>query len=238
MKTVCRECDHPNDLGRLFCTECGAKLDMTAVNEDIERAQEATQRRASLKLLLIPIIGICIGLVGLCAWSGKRFVSEESSDGKESTVETIVWALSQITRRESGSTIVSRPPFRERDVNAWLGNMAMRKPVASISVKFVKGKATLRVTDSVGPFSLMGGKMKLPAITFSYDVIARPKNGDINVTMGRFGHCPLVGPLKHIVVAQAAKLFTDRALEKTIVAYATEIDAQDGEITVTVTGSK
>ena len=235
MKTVCRECDHPNDLGRLFCTECGAKLDMNAVNEDIEAKQEATKRLMGLKLLLIPIVGVLIGLVGLCGWSGKPFVSENSSEGRKSTIDTLVWALSQITRRPAGSTITSPRPFRECDANDWLGHMAMQKPVNSMSVKIETGKVTFRVVDSVGPFSLMSGKLNIRALNFSYDVVAKPTDGKINVSMGRFGHCPLVGPLKRIVQAQAAKLLKDRALEKSIISYATNIDVEDDEISVTVT---
>lgn len=235
MKTTCRECDHPNDLGRLFCTECGAKLDMNAVNEDIEAKQESAKRLRGLKLLLIPIVGAIIGVLGLCAWANKPFVSENSQEGRKGTVDAIVWALSQITRRPAGTAVESPRPFRECDINDWLGHMAMQKPVSSISAKVETGKVTLRVVDSVGPFSLMSGKIKLRPISFSYELIAKPQGGDMNITMGRFGHFPLVGPLKRIVEAQVAKLLKDRKMEKTIIAYATEISVEDDEISVTVT---
>ncbi len=234
MKTICSHCDHANDLGRLFCTECGAKLDLSSIGDDIEDNLEAEKRLSLLKLAWIPLVIILLVIAGLCLWPNLKPFGREVGSGRSSVIDQHIWRLLQIKTSATGTTIDTQRPIKEKDANAWLLDM----PVGGgwMQVRFEEdNKLRLRVVCSKGPIPVLGGKANVPVVKYTYQLTAEPRNGRLVVTGAKWGHFPMIGPLKNIVVKLVTKRFVGKKRALEVYEHLSRLEIEDKSVSLQVT---
>lgn len=219
MRIVCQECDHANELGHVFCVECGGKLDLKNATERIDDANDAEARLAILKIAWIfPVILIVI-LTALGFWPAKSYYAKAEKKGDGVQVERVMeraYKTTRITGVELGFE------FKPVDINEWLVGQSGIMGVKSASIKTGEDKFTFRVVNKTAHRTI-GGKVNIPAFTYSYDVTLKPDGGEAIVSYGKIGHLPLLGPAAKLVVSQLQKIADRRLREKTIYESLSEI---------------
>ena len=212
MKTLCKNCGHGNDLGHLFCTKCSAKLDLVNVNDEIESSVKSESRHTFLYMVLALIVLAMIVLAALMLWPSKKPVSERVPGGRRDIVEAAVSRLEMVAER--GVAPYTTPMLTEEDLNTWIAGMSSKFGVKSLNVQLKPGAYKLRVVDTVGPWSLFGGNVSIPAITYSYDISGAGAAGGFTVTGSRVGHLKMFGPMTRKVSGHLEKAFKDRKREQ------------------------
>ena len=92
MKVLCKACNHPNDLGHVFCMACGERLDLTNVDEDFERSQREAAKAAKIKLFFLTLVVLLLAFVGVCAWPHTSPLGDEKATrtGRRGRVDTLI----------------------------------------------------------------------------------------------------------------------------------------------------
>lgn len=231
MKTYCQKCDHPNDLGHLFCTKCGAKLVLEHVREDLETdgVLERTKGRFFYVVFTAIVLVIIVGVVAV--WPGKPF-KKEVAVGNLDAMETTFTRLT--VAAESSKTPFTNQPIREDDVNAWLATACQRAGAKSMTVSFKPGSCKARVVFTAGPWKLFKTEKTFGPISYSRDFTFGVTSNGLSVTGAKVGHLPMFGPLVKIVADRTARGFGDFAKERNILSRVVESKVDDGQITIAV----
>lgn len=237
MNIICKQCGHGNALGHIFCMECGTKLDLSNVAEEMERDQQVVNKRAIWKLAWIPPVLLLLALAGLLLWPSNPYKSREQATGQRSRIDTLITAGYRISMMPSTSVAI-RPPVKEEDINAWLANNRGYLGVQWVTIELTDGAFSLRVGRKWGPHKIFSGKVKIPAIRYSYEITGKTENSRVNVTAAKFGHLPLFGPLKKPVVNEVSKLLKKLKKEHLVLKNMSDIIIEDGQLSVTLTSGK
>lgn len=235
MYIKCPKCGHQNDLGHLFCTKCSAKLDLSHVQDDIEDESQSQHVKAFFQVILLIVMVIMSVIGGLAGWPAKPFALKKGESGTSGGIETQLMALQLVSGRP-GETITTYPSFEQKDVNTWLAKVQDKpKNLRAMSLLLQKDKVIFRATRVLGPYSL--SVLETPKIPFSFEVTMKPAKGTLAVTSAKIGHLPMPGPAKKLVLMLIEPVIKGLDREKAIYKHITEINVEDGKITVTVTGS-
>jgi len=81
MLLKCNECGHDNQLGAIFCRECGTKLDVEKMRPKIEEKSNFSPAALIKKIISIVLLLILIIILGLMFF--PESVSSYELDGKE-----------------------------------------------------------------------------------------------------------------------------------------------------------
>lgn len=232
MQTICQKCGHGNGLGHLFCVKCGAKLELTHVDEDIEDDQITRSRLSVIKLLLLVILVSVLVVIGLCAWPQQAFDADKIGEGLPGRIENTMIALHMVATRPSGT--ITPPAFRQVDINAWFSTAVYGTHVKAISLQCKRDKAVFRVVYTLGPYRIW--EIDIPQVAYSMDVVGMAEKGDLKFSSARIGHMPLPGGTGKFIGKHVMKSLKSMDREKKIFDNMSEIKIEDGQITFTVTG--
>jgi hypothetical protein len=135
VKLICPECQRPNEPERIYCHDCGAKLDRSSLAKVAPKIEDPKQTQKRLKQLVDPgrlrlrlmFFQVSKLLLGACLLAGliEMFLPPENLPEKQKNVE-----LQQLNL-ELEKAVQSHPPtavqFNETQVNAFLINIAKSK---------------------------------------------------------------------------------------------------------------
>lgn len=235
MQTICQKCGHGNLLGHLFCVQCGAKLDLSHVDEDMEDAATTQGHATILKVFLLIVLIVLLVGIGLAAWPQAAFDEKKLDNGSAGRVENTLIALEMVAQRPSGS-LTTRPPIEQIDANAWLASAITSDRVKSMSVSFKRDRVTFRAVYTLGPYSLW--IIETPRVPYSMEIAGKPEKGTLAVAGAQIGHLPLPGRAAQLVTSLMGKTLTGMSREKRIFERMSEIKVDEGQLTVTVTGKQ
>ncbi|HEY2713936.1 MAG TPA: hypothetical protein VGI60_15590 [Chthoniobacterales bacterium] len=162
-KLVCPECQHENELERIYCHNCGARLDRTSVIKDkIAATEPAEETQKRLQRLFDPKRGrwknvaarltktllgaLCFGAVIVCLSPGDFPPEAKSYDFAPMINMDLVSASS------SGRT--APLTYSEAQVNSYLASILRRKdspahegvfPLRRVLVEFREGSCVIRI---------------------------------------------------------------------------------------------
>jgi len=233
VKTYCQKCDHPNDLGHLFCTKCGAKLVLEHVREDFETDGMLERTKGRFLWVILSLIVVVISLVVVGLWPGKPLRRDAAAPGAFDAVEAAIARLQVVV--ESSKMTYTNQPLKEEDINAWLSKACKRSGAKSMTVELKPDSCTVRVIFAVGPWKVAKINKTFGPMSFSRDFSFSVTTNGLVVTGAKVGHLPMFGPLVKIVADRSAKRFGDFAKEQTILSCITDAKIADGSITVAVT---
>ena len=226
MKIACESCGLENELGRVFCVNCGQRLNLSRTSaEEIRGNVQADRARSYGKAWVALIFLVVVGVAALVLWPASR-VGESPATGGADKVRTKLWGLDQaVTVGESGGTF-----FHEGDINDYLATRAADLGFASLSVRLTQGHFLLRGVRPAVPVGL--GKTSLGTIRISYEVEGSPSGADWNVTGGAIGHLPLFGPLKRFAFNPMADALAKAKKERQFLSKVSTIQVQPGRVEI------
>jgi hypothetical protein len=167
-KLICPECRHENEVERVYCHSCGAKLDRSAVKEQKEPVQDTRQRvkkmfdptRAKIRYLFFKTSKYILGAAALAVVILMILPPDVPEPKKELVL------ASQVRIDMENALQHHSPPqlnFTEDQVNAYLASAlktkqsALNKPMLDFNravAAFREAQFTLIVERSVFGFSL------------------------------------------------------------------------------------
>lgn len=225
---ICKKCGMDNQLGRVFCTSCGTKLDLTAMSsQSISSADKESWIGENWpKLVLVPSLIIVVAVAGLVLWPGRGVGKDKNPSSSSRRVEGQIASLSNLkTGQRVGPYLVS-----QQDLNAYLVELAKKAKVTSMTVKLSKGLVDASMMNVVAV--LGSGTNKVP-IGISFDAVFVPEGGKLKIVRGSVGHLPLFGPL--LKIAENAFIKAVAAEPKnTNLALIEEITVDDGKMSIIV----
>ncbi|MBN2301107.1 MAG: hypothetical protein JXN60_01190 [Lentisphaerae bacterium] len=200
---ICKQCGKDNELGRVFCASCGAKLDLDGMSSDV--VADAVQRggwfgRNWGKIVWIVVL-IFLVIIGLAAWSNTKPIGKPASKGGR----IVEGSIMSFSRLRQGQRLGRK--FTEEDINAFLALKAEQWNLESFSVSLGDGRCDVHIVKSILPQGITISSYKLDP-KMSYDLICVPSGGKLVAWKASFGHLPL-GPFKSMVVGKIAALLSE-----------------------------
>jgi hypothetical protein len=189
MKIICDKCNAENELGRVFCTNCGQKLDLTqhtSIGEIREGAFSRLMRLAFKIGRIIVTVAICLAVLA-AVWPVR--VVAPRSDLR--SVQRVSQKLQAIKMLQSGQSIVVA--FTEPEINAFLDTKKNKIAASALAVAFTPAGFECHAALAIPvPFTLP--VINTNQLPYSMGVSGRFTGGRFQ-TQGRVGHLPLPGPL-------------------------------------------
>lgn len=189
---TCNSCGADNDLGRVFCTGCGAKLDLSQMSSG-EITDMGNQARvlSYWPIAIGVVVLIVLAIAGLALWPQADVLGEQ---GARSDAGVVKGQISFLKRMKPGASL--GPSIKEKNLNAYLQNYVARDlGLSSLSASLLGGKMKVRSVRIYGPFG--SGAMK-KTISVSIDLDCAVEANSLVVKAGAIGHLPLPGPLSSI----------------------------------------
>ena len=223
MKIACNHCGEPNELGRIFCTSCGKRMELSSPM--IEDALEKRRIQLNVRMFWPPVLFVVAALAVLAIWPRPPIAPEtkgEESGTFQAKVDGLVAAV-----KAGGS---AQAEFVNAELNGYLRSVAKQQKLASAGALIQPGSVTIRVIDQLGPLQV--GNRAFGPMRVSFDLVAR--GAPPCVSSVRVGHLPLPGPFKELVVKQLGPKLLSGLRDKGILAHIRDMKADDGKVTVTV----
>ena len=228
---VCGECKYRNTLGHVFCTQCGAKLDLeAAARQEQAAARVAVFKARAIRFLLLDLVLLVVVVTALALWPAAG----EAERGEDKHFQT---AKVKIVVLDKGAS--QAETFSEPEINAVLADRLKKRLEEggkAIEVRVRPGLATVTVRSGLGPWNL--GAFSVGPVPFTYSITGRPgRDGTRFVFLpltGAVGHLPLWGPLKDRVTGPIAKLFEGQDHMRGFMDRVAGFELGDGTVAVTM----
>lgn len=226
----CSRCGHSNEPGRLFCMQCGAKLDLSAVV--LKRVSFGRRFGAAfvyllrLSIFLALVAGIVALLVPPQRHGALGTPVHAQQAARRLAVLKQAWDYGQ-----RASQVLT-----ELEVNAYLAEAAAKAPaprwyqpkVRAVNVDFGSGVVTVLVLANWGPLPL------------SYQLQGRPRDDDRGVTLTTtgtwWGRMPLPGGADPWVRKRIGEAMAGLDREMAILRAASDVSVGQGLVRVTMPG--
>ena len=144
---ICSKCGYDNELGRIFCHSCGAKLDLSEIKSPSQGGKDLTKRKSGgMGRMLRRTINIVILLVIVTAIflalqvPGLRPISTSSED--LTSIDKKRFELDGLNLQKSPRTIA----INETELNAFIDTLGLQKGEAK-GVSIVPSKLQVELGD-------------------------------------------------------------------------------------------
>lgn len=254
----CDQCGHENDLGRIFCARCGARLKADALSPD-EVARQLRQKRKPQRIKnLLVLIGILIlAAVGVAFWP----TSIGAGPGDARQGKAVAGKLEGIASELKSKGSVTRS-ITEKDVNSYLAFVMLHKaeekarkkeeksddgdeddkdkrrkkpdakPDAAVFADIAEGTFAFQVRKSYGP--LVVGAYKTPRWHLEYTISGTNDQGRLKPTHAAVGHVPFPIPFRGILVSAAKRRVRAGFPHESLFDSVSEVTLEDNRVRFTV----
>ena len=224
MKIECESCGHENELGRVFCASCGAKLNLSQTSVAEIRSMSDSERGPWVgKLVGGVVLLLAVAAVGLACWPQPP-LGAAAKPGGDSIVREKLRGLQQVVAiGKAGGT-----RFTEGELNAYLAVQAKESGFATMGVALAPGTFHFRMVEATPV------KVKSFTLMLSYDVTGSPVKNDLAVTRGAVGHLPLPGPAAALAARRVGDAFGSSRKERQLLEKVSKIDISQCALDVTV----
>lgn len=225
----CSNCGTENALGKVFCAQCGAKLDLSAINEEeIEDMGQASRLLSYWPIYILVVVVVVVGLAGLSLWPPSKPLGEA---GPRSSAGFVKGQLTVMKNIAKGHEI--RSAFSEKQVNAYMSDYTVKRlSLKSFSVDIEGDTMKARLVRTMGPWGI--ADYKYP-VSFSLEVECTAPDGGLVVGKGTIGHLPLPGPLGTVAGSLMRSALKDADEWKSL-KNVKEVSIEDGRITLRASG--
>ena len=183
---ICKECETENEIGKVFCKICGAKLDLSNMTSDHVSSLSVVVWYKQMKYLrylaIIPVILVLIPI-----WMRLSPVTAPIGEmGTPVGRMRVIRALAQLDQMAAGELKGVAPELSEADINAFFRiGKAREMGYYSIRVDIVRGAVRIRALRPRRTFNL-GGKRIEPLK--SIDMICVASRGKLVPAKVKVGH--------------------------------------------------
>jgi hypothetical protein len=206
---VCPKCSYSNELGRIFCHQCGNKLDLSQIKAPGQGGPKIKRKKGSgawktVRVLAELVFLLAVIFVFFLAWQVPLPPGGEPSDQDVMSVDNKRMQLETLVNRtRPGKLIVTA-----NEVNAFLSELKMEKPPDSW-LGFLPEKVWFELGDGTVKVRVWGdlrfGDVAKKQLYVSYTVIPAVEDGELEFrpVAGRIGQLPLhLFVLEHVPVVQ------------------------------------
>lgn len=229
---ICGQCKYKNTIGHVFCTKCGAKLDVeaAAVKQQADARRMVFKARA-IRFLLLDVVILLIVSALLIFWpSGEK---AECGDDRQFHAAKI-----KITALEKEMSHAEN--FSEAEVNAVLLERLAKKFEETgliVDIRISPGSVRLTARSGLGPWNL--GTFSVGPMPFTYSVSGAPSRENNRFVFipktAAIGHLPLFGPLVSKASKPIARLFEGKDKMRAFMDRVKQFDIGDGTVTLKMT---
>ena len=230
---TCPECKQQVPFGRLFCTYCGAKLELTQANvsNKISLGEATAKIRKVVIRLVVLLVLACV--IGVFLWPMDPPGKTGSPADARLCEQRIVFLRTRVL-----NGVVMTESFGEAEVNAWLKETLTNTTdlaagagfsLRALNLAFKSGKVIEQSRLGLGPVTIsytLEGKVRLEAggtLGFS-------------VTDVRIGHVPMPEVLHEFFAERALNPFTGLRREADLIAKLKRLEVRDGVVQVSNAG--
>lgn len=229
---VCSKCGFNNQLGRVFCGQCGSKLELSGITTAaVAEAHRVSWITMHWGKCLGGVIVIILIIAGFAFWPCTERIGEKGTPGGSTRVEGQLKSIQNVLRPGMTAKYV----FKEADINGYfeyrMGQALKDAKVEFITVKCLQGGMLVRVVKPLLNQTAFGLKFNP---TMSYDIGCVPVGGVLIPSKVSQGHLKVVGPVKTSVVKYVYD-FLRKQKDWAAMDFVTEIKIDEGQVTVTVT---
>ena len=222
---TCEKCGAENQLGRMHCSQCGAKLEIKD-----PRTQAKPQRKGGVGsvIRILVVLALLLAIVMML-----RPVVSNGAEGGLQDAQRL-----QQKMRTLKSAIMDRKAVTQRiseaEINGYFSDLLRRAPpeggamtLTRINMELVDGRAIVVLESRLGP------------VRITYKITGRPDtSGDtlqFPIDSVQVGQLPLPQPLGGWVAGSVGVVFSNMADERRILGELSKLDVGAGEATA-VTG--
>lgn len=208
---ACGKCSHQNPLGRVFCSSCGAKLELLAMTKETVEKKVAHWYATPLRILSRVFVVL---LIVIFAASVAVLWPAPSNDGAVGTLmdsKPVEKALARARMKVAGT---ARPiSLTEKQINAYLAqHKTTPLGFQSLNVKLTSDQLTL---NAFIPFKKPNPLLPPAEVKsnqgFKAAATCTIVDGKLRVQSLQLGHLPIPGPLIPLLLTPSANaLIEDR----------------------------
>lgn len=211
IKIECQNCGFKNDLGRVFCVQCGKKMTLERTSLDELAEQRVVPVGQIVKRIVIAIVLLAIaGVVALAFWAVRPPTVALDPAGAEQ-VPMKTQAMKRALRYGQRVSVT----FSEAELNGYMAKRAKSRNLKALCVDLREGSFDLYGRFDVGaPTNSVLADLRVPIscrLTGAFD------GGRLVIQGGGIGRLPAIGPLSAIPVNCFADVFDDVLAEKDVV---------------------
>jgi len=228
---ICKVCGVDNDLGHVFCTGCGAKLDLSNMSSSTvgTMQQESWLRRFRGWIILGVLVLLTIPVV-LAMWPQTELLGEAGRPVGRMRVRD---GLSTLQRHAANPQIRGfELAFAERDINGYFAySKTGEMELESVSVRIGDGAFRIRVVRKLAEVNL-GFVKWVPQV--STDMLLVPIGSVLRPRQVTVGRLRLIGPLRRPAIRGVWNRFAAQREWEILSSAASEIRAENGQLVVAV----
>jgi hypothetical protein len=230
----CGKCGHQNVLGRIFCTNCGQKLDFDQVDAKPRRQM---QGMSPAKLMRIVITVVVIAILIMILKPAKPLGAPGTLQDAQRMNQKLRTIKAAILDNKGGSH-----ELQEKEINGYLTEILKRmsdsatkgdkNPVKlrQINVHFTPQLIHVLMVTEIGPMKL------------SYSVAGQPARKDrqfkIKPERVRLGSVPIPAVAGDWIAGRMASVFSKLGNEKSLLDQVSTMQLGDGLVVVTFPGAQ
>lgn len=232
----CPRCGNANELGRVFCSKCGVRLDLSRVNTRMLARGATKPHEGFFRLVRVLVLLALACVIGLVLWP-TELVGEPGSIRDARLLENKIQGL--VRAQNSGLYVFEI--VAEREVNAYLAEVlkrdenlsrsdGMRLGLEAIRVRFQPEVMTVVLLANWGPLRL------------SYEIQGVPVTGtggfSMDVRSARWGHLLLPGPSADWVTARVAAVFSQMNRDRNVLDQLERCDLGQEKVRLVTKGKR
>ena len=235
---VCQKCGYDNELGRIFCHSCGAKLNLSEIKSPSQGGKSLAKRKAGSSKRVLRTIEVLILLAVIAA----VFLALQVPSVRPISTSSEDLTLSDRKRFELDDAVTRKTPatvaLTEGQLNALLGTTGFQTSQGT-GLQVIPTKLQLELGDGVVTAIFVGkihfGGSVEKQIYLSYTGVPTIEGGRFAVThvSGSFGALPInpwLLQMTGLFDRYFGKLFSNQSQEKQVLDSLTSISVTPKEV--------
>lgn len=227
IRIECSKCGFQNELGRVFCSSCGQKLNLQDTSMTDLNARREVDYGKWIRVLLMGVLILSVGgLAGAILWPVKAPPVFFEAAG---SVQIPIKAKAARTALSYNREI--KIDLTEAELNGFLTERAKSRKAGKLVIDLKTGQFDLYAGFDWVPTTNIAwlAKVKIPV---TMDMRAGFQAGVLMIERARIGHLPLPGSSKNVVIDYFGSLFSDITGEKRVVSFLKNVAIEDTKVTL------
>jgi hypothetical protein len=154
----CDKCGYANELGRIFCHQCGAKLDLSTVKSPSQGGKRFKTKKKSTSRVSSGNLLFAAGLIALTAWMGYRAM--QMPDLEPLTLPPGTAKVAKEKYNQMVRTVRQKEPFAvkisENDLNGFFQAMPLDGKDSGKGLRYVYKEIRFEIGESDVSVILIG----------------------------------------------------------------------------------
>ncbi len=234
MMIKCSECGHENQLGAIFCRECGVKLDVETLRPELKDSKRSLNVAGLIRNIIgAAIMVLVVGSLGLMFYPAKVTMPSLSEDEQTAAKEKLKALVARIDDKYGDDKYT----FSPAEVTYLVNDVLMEVPEGEEDqAAAYKVEAMVISVDARNVVHIaMRSKLFSIATTFEVSGVFDMDSANFRVTGQKMGHLSIPNALRQKVVSKFTPALDDpQGTIRKILDNASSIVADSGSLEITV----